>query len=70
MRPLRRLVERGRKESAFRTDLPSDWLVTSCFALLHACGEEVRSGRMAASRAGGVLTTTIRDLFVGPGGPT
>jgi TetR/AcrR family transcriptional repressor of mexCD-oprJ operon len=65
MRPIRRLVERGRKEGAFRTDLPADWLVTSCFALLHACGDEVRAGAMDSQQALDVLTRTMRDLFMG-----
>src|SRR5919197_471116 len=59
------LVERGRAEGAFRADVPADWLVTSCFALMHACGDEVRSGRIDASGALGILTATIRDMFVG-----
>jgi TetR/AcrR family transcriptional regulator, mexCD-oprJ operon repressor len=66
IRPIRRLVQRGRKEGAFRTDLSTDWLVTACFALLHACGDEVRAGRMDAASAPGVLTTTIRALFHQP----
>jgi hypothetical protein len=64
-RRIRDLTERGRAEGVFRTDLPTDWLVTSCFALMHACGDEVRAGRMDASAAPDVLTATMRDLFVG-----
>jgi hypothetical protein len=41
-------------------------MVTSFFALLHACGDDVRSGRMDAAKAPAVLTTSVRDLFVGP----
>jgi TetR/AcrR family transcriptional regulator, mexCD-oprJ operon repressor len=63
--PIRKLVERGREEGTFRTDLPTDWLVTSCFALIHACGDEVRAGTMNASSALDVLTETMRDVFVG-----
>jgi TetR/AcrR family transcriptional repressor of mexCD-oprJ operon len=63
---IRALVKRGRREGAFRTDLPVEWLVTSFFALAHACGEDVRSGKLPASKALGVLTATIRDLFAGP----
>jgi TetR/AcrR family transcriptional regulator, mexCD-oprJ operon repressor len=63
-RPIRRLVDRGRREGAFRTDLPADWLVTTCFALLHACGDQVRAGAMSSAEALDVLTRTMRDLFV------
>ncbi len=38
------LVERGRADGSFRTDLTSQWLVTSFFALMHAAGDEVRAG--------------------------
>ena len=62
------LVERGRAEGAFRTDVPAEWLVTSCFALMHACGDEVRTGRIDASEALPILTATICDLFVGSSG--
>ena len=63
-RRVRELVDRGRKEGAFRTDLPAGWLVTSCFALIHACGDEVRAGRIDAATALDVLATTVRDLVV------
>jgi|SRR5215211_7741438 len=64
-RPLRELAERGRAEGAFRTDVPTEWLVTSCFALIHACGDEVRAARLNPSTAPDILTATIRDVFVG-----
>jgi TetR/AcrR family transcriptional regulator, mexCD-oprJ operon repressor len=67
-RPVRKLVERGREDGVFRTDLPADWLVTSSFALIHACGDEVRAGRMDAASAPGILAATVRDVFVGSGG--
>ena len=67
IQPIRELIERGRADGAFRTDLPTDWLVTSFFALLHACGDHVRAGRMTATRAPEILTITVRDLFVARG---
>jgi TetR/AcrR family transcriptional repressor of mexCD-oprJ operon len=57
------LVERGRAEGAFRTDLPVDWLVLSSLALMHACGDEVRAGRLDAAAAPSVLQATLRSLF-------
>jgi TetR/AcrR family transcriptional regulator, mexCD-oprJ operon repressor len=59
------LVDRGREEGAFRRDLPVDWLVTSCLALIHACGDEVRAGRLEADDAPGLLQATVRSLFTG-----
>jgi AcrR family transcriptional regulator len=62
-RPIRELVERGRREGAFRADLPAGWLVTSCFALIHACGDEVRAGGLDRDEALAILTTTVRDVL-------
>jgi TetR/AcrR family transcriptional regulator, mexCD-oprJ operon repressor len=64
------LVRRGRAEGSFRTDLPTDWLVTSTLALMHACGDEVRAGRLDTCDALQIVTTTIRDLLTGPPRPT
>ena len=59
-------MKRGRSGGSFRTDLPAGWLVTACIALIHACTEEVRAGRIDAGEAPGILTATVRDLFTGP----
>jgi AcrR family transcriptional regulator len=63
MQVVAQLVERGRQEGSFRTDVPVSWLVTCCFALNHACASEVRAGRLDPGEAERVLVTTIRDLF-------
>ena len=63
---IRRLVERGRREGAFRSDLPTGWLITSSLALIHAAAEEVRAGELHAQAALDVLTATVTGLFVGP----
>lgn len=63
MQVVAELVRRGQREGAFRADVPVSWLVTCCFALNHACANEVRAGRLAAGDAERVLVTTIRDLF-------
>jgi hypothetical protein len=64
---IRRLVERGRCEGAFRGDVPTSWLITGCLALIHAAVEEVRSGELDTKAALDVLIVTVTDLFVGPG---
>jgi TetR/AcrR family transcriptional regulator, mexCD-oprJ operon repressor len=61
------LVERGRADSSFRTDLPTAWLLTSALALVHAGAQEVHAGRIDEPTALHLLTATIRDLFTGPG---
>ncbi len=59
------LVERGRADGSFRADVPASWLVTSCFALIHACAGEVHAGRLEADDAQRILTVTVTDLFAG-----
>jgi AcrR family transcriptional regulator len=61
-----KLIERGRHEGAFRTDVPAGWLVTSCLALIHAAAEEVRTGELDANAALDVLSVTITDLLARP----
>jgi AcrR family transcriptional regulator len=63
--PIGALVERGRREGAFRADLPPHWLVSSYFALMHACGEEVRAGRLSSDDAVPTLQNTLRSVFTG-----
>ncbi len=59
------LVERGQADGSFRSDLSTEWLVTSFFALMHAAGDEVRAGRMDASAALDALVPTVRSVFDG-----
>lgn len=67
-KPISDLIDRGRTEGTFRTDLPSGWLLASYFALVHACGEEVRAGRIKASQATAILQASIGSLFAAPAG--
>jgi TetR/AcrR family transcriptional regulator, mexCD-oprJ operon repressor len=60
---IRKLVVRGRREGAFRTDVPPGWLVTSCLALIHAAAEEVRAGELDSDAALAALSVTVVDLF-------
>jgi TetR/AcrR family transcriptional repressor of mexCD-oprJ operon len=57
------LIDRGRADGSFRTDVPVTWLVSSTFALIHTCAEEVRAGRLDPDIAEPVLAKTIRDLL-------
>jgi AcrR family transcriptional regulator len=59
------LTKRGQADGSFRTDLPVGWLVAAALALIHACGDEVRAGRLDPAAAPQILTTSIRDLFTG-----
>jgi TetR/AcrR family transcriptional regulator, mexCD-oprJ operon repressor len=60
------LTRRGRAEGAFRTDLPADWLIAACLALIHAAAEEVYEGGLDQGTALELLTASVVELFVGP----
>lgn len=59
------LVQRGRADGSFRTDVPAQWLVASAFALFHTCAAEVHAGRLDPAEALHTLTVTVTDLFTG-----
>ena len=61
------LLDRGLADGSFRTDVPAAWLATACIALIHACAQEVRAGRIGERDAVRILTATVRDLFTGTG---
>jgi AcrR family transcriptional regulator len=65
---LRRLVTRGQRQGVFRSDLPSEWLVTTTFSLLHAAADEVNDGRLAPSDAPDVLEATLSAVLAPPPG--
>jgi TetR/AcrR family transcriptional repressor of mexCD-oprJ operon len=62
---VQRLIERGRRTGAFRKDLPVQWLLASCFSLLHTAADEVREGRIKRSTAMPAVRTTVIELFTG-----
>jgi TetR/AcrR family transcriptional regulator, mexCD-oprJ operon repressor len=59
------LVDRGRQDGAFRTDLPAEWLVTATLALIHGAAEEVRAGSLDEHAALGALLATVDGLLAG-----
>lgn len=59
----RKLIERGRRDGSFRTDVPVGWLVTSTLALMHAAAEAVRTGELQAKAAPDTLALTIGELL-------
>jgi AcrR family transcriptional regulator len=69
-RPLRRverLIERGRREGDFRTDLPLEWLVTTFFALIHSAAQEREAGRLAPEEVEPILIRTMLSLLTTTG---
>jgi TetR/AcrR family transcriptional repressor of mexCD-oprJ operon len=61
------LIQRGRDDGSFRTDVTKGWLIVSMLALVHAAVDEVRAARAQAEEALEALLLTITDLFAGRG---
>ena len=59
---VRRLIQRGQAEGAFRTDQPASWLAACFFAILHTAPAEIRAGRLTDEDAGRVLGATVASL--------
>ncbi|WP_214411069.1 hypothetical protein [Sphaerisporangium fuscum] len=59
------LVRRGQRQGVFRTDLPSDWLVSVAHYILHGAADQVRAGRLAPQEAADMVTETVRSVLTG-----
>jgi AcrR family transcriptional regulator len=62
------LIRRGQDDGAFRTDLPQTWLTSAVHMLIHGAAGEIRSGRLTADQAPGVVTASILGLLAPPPG--
>jgi AcrR family transcriptional regulator len=60
---VRRLIERGQDQGAFRPDVPVSWLAAVMHALMHAAAEEVAAERMSPDEASALLATSVRSAF-------
>jgi TetR/AcrR family transcriptional regulator, mexCD-oprJ operon repressor len=61
--PLADLLERGRRDGEFRTDVPADWLVSMYFALVHGADDHVRTGTSTREAGFEMLARTAHDVF-------
>ena len=53
------LIERGRREGAFRDDVSTAWHVSMILALIHAASAELRAGRVAETEVEAALVGTV-----------
>ncbi|TWH09753.1 TetR family transcriptional regulator [Rhodococcus rhodochrous J45] len=60
------LIERGRAEGVFRTDLSSSWLVSVLHSLVHCAATEVAAGRLAEEDAADHIAATALSSFTPP----
>jgi TetR/AcrR family transcriptional repressor of mexCD-oprJ operon len=61
------LIERGRTTGAFRTDLPTAWLVGTLHRLMQGAAEDVADGRLRAEAAADTIAATALAAFTAPG---
>jgi TetR/AcrR family transcriptional regulator, mexCD-oprJ operon repressor len=60
---LERLLLRGQEAGVFRTDLPLQWLVATCYAVMHAAQGEVAAGRLPRAMAAATAGATLRSAL-------
>ncbi len=65
VRRMTELIERGRRQGVFRTDLSVTWLVSVTHYILHGAAAEVRAGRLPADEAADTVTRSIRSVLSG-----
>jgi TetR/AcrR family transcriptional regulator, mexCD-oprJ operon repressor len=61
------VIERGRAEGSFRSDLPVEWLVSVYYSLIHSADELARSRRIRRADVLAMLKGTIRELLTSDG---
>ena len=67
MARVERLIERGRKEGVFRTDLPTSWLVSVMHNVMHGAAEDIQAARITSDQAAPYITATLLAAFTPPG---
>ena len=63
---VKRLVARGQRARAFRSDLSTRWLVTLFHATLHAAAHEVNAGTLNRDEAAETIATTLLAAYRPP----
>ena len=66
LRRVERLLQRGRRTGAFRTDLPTAWLVAVFYTLLHGAAGELAAGRLRERDAAHAITATLLAAYTPP----
>ena len=63
------LIERGRAAGAFRTDLPTAWLIGTLHRLMHGAAADVDAGHLSERAAATTIAATALAAFTPPGQP-
>jgi TetR/AcrR family transcriptional regulator, mexCD-oprJ operon repressor len=67
MARVERLLERGRADGVFRTDLPVAWLVSVMHNVMHGAAGDLEAGRITTTQAAPYITATLLAAFTPPG---
>jgi TetR/AcrR family transcriptional repressor of mexCD-oprJ operon len=67
MARVERLIERGRAEGVFRTDLPTAWLVSVMHNVMHGAADDLAAGRITTDQAAPYISATLLAAFTPPG---
>ena len=57
------LIERGREEGLFRTDMPTSWQVAVVHQIIHGAGTEISGGRLDPAEAPDLITETVDAML-------
>lgn len=60
---MRRLLERGRDEGSFRSDLPVSWLLATTHVVMNGAAAEIAAGRLNPDDAPRLIDATLRSAF-------
>jgi AcrR family transcriptional regulator len=60
---VRRLLQRGQREGAFRTDLPVSWLLATAHVIMHTAADEIAAGRLSPDNASRYIRSTLLPAF-------
>jgi len=66
----RRLVQRGRRQGAFRSDLPVAWLLSTLQSLIHGAVGAVHREEITAEQAPHLINATVLAAYTPPGART
>lgn len=62
-RKLEQLIRRGQSQGTFRNDLPSSWLTSTVYALIHGAADEVDAGNVSARKVPDLLEASVRGAL-------
>jgi TetR/AcrR family transcriptional repressor of mexCD-oprJ operon len=67
MQRVQTLIDRGRREGAFRTDLPLAWMLALYHSIIHGAADEINAGRLDPTDGAALITTSLFAAFTPPG---